>query len=74
LQDRIEEAIQKGIAAREKEVLSLIISSHSNKEAAKKLNISNRTIDVHRASIMKKMQGENLAELMMMVMPFEIGM
>lgn len=60
------------LTAREKEVLSLIVSSHSNKEAAMKLNISNRTIDVHRAHIMEKMQAENLAELMMMVMLFEI--
>ncbi|MFA6051478.1 MAG: response regulator [Methylobacter sp.] len=60
------------LTAREKEVLSLIVSSYSNKEAAMKLNISNRTIDVHRAHIMEKMRAENLAELMMMVMPFEI--
>jgi len=60
------------LTAREKEVLSLIVSSHSNKEAAAILNISNRTIDVHRAHIMEKMQAENLAELMLMVMPFEI--
>lgn len=60
------------LTTREKEVLSLIVSSHSNKEAAAILNISNRTIDVHRAHIMEKMQAENLAELMLMVMPFEI--
>lgn len=60
------------LTAREKEVLSLIVSSYSNKEAAAILNISNRTIDVHRAHIMEKMQAENLAELMMMVMSFQI--
>ncbi|TAK60513.1 response regulator [Methylobacter sp.] len=56
------------LTAREKEVLSLIVKSHSNKESAKILNISNRTVDVHRASIMEKMQAENVAELITMVM------
>ena len=60
------------LTVREKEVLSLIVSSHSNKEAAAVLNISNRTIDVHRAHIMEKMQAANLAELMMMAMHCEI--
>jgi FixJ family two-component response regulator len=63
IQDRINH-----LTTREKEVLSLIVKSHSNKESAKILNISNRTVDVHRASIMEKMQAENVAELITMVM------
>ncbi|MFZ2405955.1 MAG: response regulator [Methylobacter sp.] len=63
IQDRIDH-----LTAREKEVLTLIVKSHSNKESAKILNISNRTVDVHRASIMEKMQAENVAELITMVM------
>jgi two-component system response regulator FixJ len=64
---RIQERIDH-LTTREKEVLGLIIKSHSNKESAKILNISNRTVDVHRASIMEKMQAENVAELITMVM------
>lgn len=64
---RIQERINH-LTAREKEVLGLIVKSHSNKESAKILNISNRTVDVHRASIMEKMQAENIAELITMVM------
>ncbi|MDI1231230.1 MAG: response regulator [Methylobacter sp.] len=63
IQDRINH-----LTTREKEVLGLIVKSHSNKESAKILNISNRTVDVHRASIMEKMQAENVAELITMVM------
>lgn len=63
IQDRIDH-----LTTREKEVLGLIVKSHSNKESAKILNISNRTVDVHRASIMEKMQAENVAELITMVM------
>jgi len=62
IQDRIDH-----LTTREKEVLGLIVKSHSNKESAKILNISNRTVDVHRASIMEKMQAENVAELITMV-------
>jgi RNA polymerase sigma factor (sigma-70 family) len=60
------------LTAREKEVLNLIIDSHSNKEVAKILDVSHRTIDVHRARIMEKMEAENIAELMMMVMQSDV--
>ena len=56
------------LTKREKEVLDLIIKSYSNKESAAILNISNRTIEAHRHSIMEKMQAENVAELITMVM------
>jgi FixJ family two-component response regulator len=56
------------LTAREKEVLNLIIGNHSNKEVAKILAISHRTIDVHRARIMEKMEAENIAELLLMIM------
>jgi FixJ family two-component response regulator len=64
---RIQERIER-LTAREKEVLGLIVSSHSNKSTAQILHISSRTVDVHRASIMEKMQAENVAELMSMVL------
>lgn len=63
IQDRINQ-----LTPREKEVLDLIVKSHSNKEAAIILNISNRTIDVHRANIMDKMQVDNIAGLVTMIM------
>ncbi|CAA9892469.1 Response regulator protein TmoT [Candidatus Methylobacter favarea] len=63
LQSRLDQ-----LTCREKEVLSLIVSSHSSKEAGKILNISNRTIEVHRANIMEKMQVQNFSELMIVAM------
>lgn len=56
------------LTAREKEVLQLIVNSHSNKEAAKILDVSPRTIDAHRARVMEKMQADNVAALVTMVM------
>ncbi len=65
---------------REKEVLQLIIASHSNKEVAKILAVSHRTVDAHRARVMEKMQAENVASLVAMVLnnglltqPFAFG-
>lgn len=56
------------LTKREQEVLRLIIAGYSNKEAAKKLGISYRTIEVHRARIMEKMQVENAVELAAVIM------
>ncbi|WP_374090575.1 response regulator transcription factor [Methylomicrobium lacus] len=56
------------LTPREMEVLRLIISSHSNKESAKILKVSNRTVDAHRARIMEKLQADSLADLMKIAM------
>ncbi|MGR8942469.1 MAG: response regulator transcription factor, partial [Gammaproteobacteria bacterium] len=67
VQQRIEQ-----LTSREIEVLRLIISSHSNKESAKILNVSNRTIDAHRARIMTKLHADSLADLMKIAMQCEL--
>jgi two-component system, LuxR family, response regulator FixJ len=56
------------LTPREREVMILIVKGLSNKEVAKHLEISNRTIDVHRAKIMDKMEAEDLAELTVIAM------
>lgn len=61
-----------GLTAREKEVLLLIINSYSNKEAAQILNISYRTIAIHRARVMKKMQAESIADLAAMAINYKL--
>jgi two-component system, LuxR family, response regulator FixJ len=60
------------LTGREQEVLSLIVRGLSNKEMAKILDISNRTVEAHRASIMDKMHANSLAELMLLVTQSEI--
>ncbi|MGR9053378.1 MAG: response regulator transcription factor [Gammaproteobacteria bacterium] len=61
----------ENLTPREQEVLKLIVKSYSNKEAAKALGISHRTIDVHRAHIMEKMQAESLSDLIVMALTCE---
>lgn len=60
------------LTSREKEVLQLVVSSYSTKEAARVLDISHRTIDAHRARVMEKMQANNLASLVAMVMSYDL--
>lgn len=57
------------LTARELDVMRLLvagIANNSNKEIARELDISHRTVDDHRARIMSKMQARSLAELVEM--------
>lgn len=56
------------LTPREREVLDQLILGASNKVMAYELNISQRTIEIHRARIMEKMQAESLAELVRMTL------
>lgn len=51
------------ITQREKDVLKLIGEGHRNKEIASVLNISVKTVEKHRANIMKKLDLHNVSAL-----------
>ncbi|HXI05570.1 MAG TPA: response regulator [Bradyrhizobium sp.] len=53
---------------REREVLQRIVVGETNKEAARKLGLSSRTIEGYRASIMRKVGARNAAELLRRVL------
>jgi DNA-binding NarL/FixJ family response regulator len=52
-----------GITAREREVLAMIASGQSNKCMATTLNLSVKTIEKHRANLMRKLSLTNLADV-----------
>lgn len=52
------------LSERERQVLDLIVQGKSNQEMAAELNISRRTIEVHRANLMEKMAAGSIADLM----------
>ena len=52
------------LTPRERETLAEIVNGASSKEAARTLGISPRTVEFHRANIMRKLGAANLAELL----------
>jgi len=56
-------AVRLGVLTlREREVLRALALGASNKAAARLLDISPRTVEIHRAKLMKKLEARNLAE------------
>lgn len=53
----------KLLTAREQEVMGLVVAGHANKEIAKLLGISHRTVEIHRARVMEKTGASNILEL-----------
>ena len=53
----------RSLTPREQEVMSLVVRGKSNKEMARLLDISPKTIEAHRSNVMGKMQAKTLADL-----------
>ena len=51
------------LTPREREVLELLVIGHPNKVIAYRLDISPRTVEIHRAHVMEKMKAKSLPEL-----------
>jgi two-component system response regulator FixJ len=54
------------LSERERDVLKLVVAGKSSKEIGRDLDISPRTVDIHRSHLMDKMQAETLAALVRM--------
>lgn len=60
------------LTKREKSILKLIVNGMNNRGIADKLDISIRTIETHRANIMKKLNVKNAVELVRVAMEGKI--
>jgi FixJ family two-component response regulator len=60
------------LTPREREVLPLVVSGLLNKQAAAHLGISEVTLQIHRTSVMRKMEADSLADLVRMAAWLEI--
>ena len=56
------------LSPRESEVLERVVSGDANKVIARRLAISEKTVEKHRASLMKKLQVRSVAELVRLAM------
>jgi FixJ family two-component response regulator len=56
----------ESLTPREREIFPLVVTGRPNKQIAAGLGTSEITIKVHRASVMRKMQAESLADLVRM--------
>jgi two-component system response regulator FixJ len=59
------------LTPREREVMDLVVHGKANKVIAGDLDLSQRTVEIHRARVMEKMQAASLAHLVRMVI--EVG-
>ena len=70
---RLSELVEKyeSLTPREREVLKLVASGQRNKVIAADLNVTQSTVEAHRAKVMEKMDAHSLSDLMRMVLSLE---
>ncbi len=82
LLDAVAEAVAAGITRprdlppltpRERAVLAALVAGQSNKEIARDMGISHRTVEVHRASLMTRLGAKSLAEAVRMGLAAGLG-
>ncbi len=61
------------LTERERQVLLAVVAGSPNKAIAYDLDISPRTVEVHRASVMSKMQAKSLPELVRMALAAKLS-
>ena len=57
----------KLLTPRERQVMDLVVAGETNKGVARRLDISEKTVEIHRAKTMEKMRAKSLADLVKMV-------
>ena len=58
----------ESLTPREHEVMGMVVSGKANKAVGAALGLAQKTVEVHRANVMRKMRASSLAELVTMVL------
>lgn len=60
-----------GLTRRERQVMDLVVAGKANKTIAHELDLSSKTVEVHRSRMMEKMGTSSLAELLRTVLVYQ---
>jgi two-component system response regulator FixJ len=73
LLDRVDAIRERlgSLTPREHDVLSQVVSGRPNKIIAQSLNLSQRSIEMHRSKVMEKMGASSVAQLVRMLISVE---
>jgi FixJ family two-component response regulator len=63
----------ESLTPREREVLDLMTQGKQNKVIGQELGVSPRTIEIHRARVMEKMNAHSVAELVRMMLDLKVA-
>lgn len=62
------------LSEREREVLSLLVEGSSNKLIARELDISPRTVEIHRANMMEKLGARHVAQAVRLLLQAQLAL
>ncbi len=65
-------SLRERLVSREREILQLVVEGHTNQDMAHILNVSAKTVERHRASLMKKLEVRNLPDLIRIALKHRI--
>ena len=63
---------QNVMTPREHQVLDMVENGETNKAIAQRLDISEKTVEIHRPHVMEKMQAKSLADLVKIMAMVEL--
>ncbi len=62
----------QALTSRQKEILRLVAQGYTNREIGQKLDISVRTVEVHRFNLMRRLRVRNVAQLLRQAIALDI--
>ena len=60
------------LTRRERQVMHLVVEGKANKQIASQLGLSQKTIELHRSHVMKKLRAESLPGLVRIAMAMDV--
>ena len=62
----------QSLTTRQKEILRLVAQGYTNREIGEQLDISVRTVEVHRFNLMRRLRVRNVAQLLRQAMALHL--